>query len=174
MTQVWNKLEKALAKGEMVILCNTMSYKQQEKEEILKNYCYALIEISEHKGARILHIRDPLDTRIYKKNWMQTTTMFSEDSTYVNSKVQNEEENDTLYIPYMESIRIFDTALITKFGNWEEVRLLGHFTLLKDYEDPKFNLTISKWYYIVKILIFFQNIFQLFFKNFVLNLFRSK
>lgn len=146
MTQVWTMIERALVKGEMVIFCNIFDDSEIQKEEILMNYCFCLVEISEHKGTRILHIRDPLETRIYKKNWMQSASMFTEDN-FFSSKATDSDNSDCLFIPFIESTRIFDSIIITRFANWEETRLSSQFVLLKDFNDDQFNLTISKWYY---------------------------
>jgi len=75
MTEIWRKIEDGLSHNELLIFSNSFQAQeaaimQKTGEENKKIYSYALTGTSDYKGTKILQIRDPLDTQIYKKGWI--------------------------------------------------------------------------------------------------------
>ena len=96
-----------------------------------------------------MQVRDPLDTQIFKKGWIQSANLFNEDS--VNDSSKFSEEDDILNIPFVDIFKLFDTAVISKVLNWEDMRIRGRFEKFNDSNDPDFQLLISKWYYTIEV-----------------------
>ena len=96
-----------------------------------------------------MQIRDPLDTQIFKKGWIQNANLFNEEAMDESTKIH--EEEDILYIPFVDIFRLFDTAVISKLINWEDMRIRGRFEKFVDSNDKGFSLLISKWYYVIEV-----------------------
>lgn len=154
MSEVWKRIETSLNSNELVIFSNSLQAQEDAAEagggdEIKKVYSYALVGTSDYKGTRIMQIRDPLDTQIYKKGWIQNANLFNDDAIDDHSRIQ--EEDDILYIPFVDIFRLFDTAVISKLTNWEDMRIRGRFERFTDSNDRDYQILISKWYYIIEI-----------------------
>lgn len=154
MSEVWKKIEAGLNNNELIIFSNSMMAQEEAAaagggEEIKKVYSYALVGTTDYKGTRIMQVRDPLDTQIFKKGWIQNANLFNDEAMDVNTKIQ--EEEDILYIPFVDIFRLFDTAIVSKLLNWEDMRIRGRFERFTDTNDPKFQILISKWYYTIEV-----------------------
>jgi hypothetical protein len=53
-----------------------------------------------------MQIRDPLDTQIFKKGWIQNANLFNEEAMDESTKIH--EEEDILYIPFAKAYLLCD------------------------------------------------------------------
>jgi hypothetical protein len=91
-----------------------------------------------------------MDTQIFKKNWIQQMGIFGDDAATTNQAFLHDQK-DSLSLPFIEIFRLFNILYVVKLVNWETVTFPGRFISLNDYNDRSFQLTISKWFYVVSI-----------------------
>ena len=156
MNDAWVELLSSLSKRHLVLFTKRIledPKNDPNNDESKYQYCYPVVYATEIKDTKIIQIRDPLDNEVYRKNWGQNLGFFSDDPRLNNGPTKKllKDQDGSLVMPFTEVFRLFDTMIINKLENWEDLRLLGRFISFKDYNDPKFRLSVSKWYYTVEV-----------------------
>ena len=61
------------------------------------------------------------------------------------------EDETELWIDYDEVIRTFNSLVVCKAVELEEIRIQGKFLRIQDIEDSSIEIVISKWFYTMSI-----------------------
>jgi len=57
----------------------------------------------------------------------------------------------TIWVPFSALADNFDSVVICKVKNWDEIRIKGKFIRVQDLDDQTVEVVMSKWYYSLEV-----------------------
>jgi len=151
LKDIWLEIKKYMKKGNLIILTNQLN--QDTNEELKIRHSYSIIDIDESKGTKQIKVRNPLNAQVFKNNLIGAGIMFAEEKRRIEKSNADTDLDHISIIPMREIFDLFDSLMIVKLGDWEEIKYRGQFVTYTDSEDMSNSIVVSKHSYYVDLIL---------------------
>jgi calpain-15 len=117
-----------------------------EDHGIVPGHAYSVIACKEHKGVRLMNVRNPWGQFEWGGAWSDNSKEWTKEfRTAINPDF--DAKDGSFWMSYVDFFKYFTSISVCKVDNWNTIRLKGIYLRVLEEDDKDEDFVLSKFYY---------------------------